>query len=405
MSRFSYKARNREGVPVTGIMEAESPEAVALQLSQAGAFPVTITRQRPYLSLPTMPRLWEQRVRTEELIFFTRQFATLFRAGIPLIEALSTLAEQTRSRALRTALKTIQRDVEAGSSLSQALADHPRIFSGIYLHTVRAAEAGGFLDQALTRLAAMLEHEMDTRRRIMAGIRYPLLVLATLGIGFGIVVIVVIPKFALLYGSFKASLPWPTRLALTLASAVRSAWPFLLVGMVIALVFARWAIRTPWGRQIWDDLKLRIPVLGPLLLKLTLARLAHIFGTLTTSAIPIVPALEITAGAVGNSVVGEEINRVRKAIEEGSSLAEPLAHSPLFPPVFVQMVAVGEKTGELDQLLPVIGEHYDSEASYTIRHLTTYLEPILLVVMAVLIFFLALAIFLPLWDMVRLIRR
>jgi type II secretory pathway component PulF len=403
MSRFWYKARDQKGSAVTGVMEAESAEAVALRLNQAGVFPVTITpeRSRPSLEL----RGWRQRVRAEELIFFSRQLAILLRAGVSLLDALGTLARQTRNRTLRTTLETIQQEVEGGSTLSAALAKHPRVFSEIYIQTIRAAEAGGFLVEALTRLAGMLEFEAETRRRISAAIRYPSLVLLTLGAGVTILVTTVIPRFADLYASFKANLPWPTRMAFAIGTTIRGAWPLLLVGMVIASVAFRWFLTTPVGRRMWDDLKLRMPVLGPLFLKLTLSRLVHILGTLTGSGIPLVPALEISSRAVGNTVVAEEVRKVRKSVEGGSSLAEPLAQSPIFTPLVVQMVAVGEKTGALDQLLPLIGEHYDTEAGHTIRNLATTLEPVLLVVMAVLVFFLALAVLLPLWDMVNLIRR
>lgn len=403
MSRYRYKARDPKGSPVTGIMEAESPEAVAFRLSQAGVFPVTITPER---SRPASGLLrWQQRVRPEELIFFSRQLATLLRAGVPIMDALATLARQTRNRTLRATLEAIQHEVEGGSSFSAALARHPRIFSEIYVHTVRAAEVGGFLDQVLTRLAGMLEFEAETRRRITAAIRYPALVLVTLGAGVLILVTMVIPRFAELYTSFRADLPWPTRLVFAIGSTLRGAWPLLLVGMVIAWVILRWSLATAGGRRMWDDLKLRIPVLGRLFLQLTLSRLVHILGTLTGSGIPLVPALEISSRAVGNVVVADEIRKVRKAVEGGSSLAEPLAQSPLFTPLVVQMVAVGEKTGALDQLLPLIAEHYDSDAGYTIRNLGTTLEPVLLIVVAALIFVLALAVFLPLWDMVSLIRR
>jgi len=403
MSRFWYKARDQKGSAVTGMMEAESPEAVAFRLNQAGVFPVTITPERSRTFSGLLE--WRQRVRGEELIFFSRQLATLLRAGVSLLDALATMAKQSRNRTLRTTLETIQHDVEGGSSLSVALAKHPRIFSEIYIHTVRAAEAGGFLVEALTRLAGMLEFEAETRHRITAAIRYPSLVLITLGVGVTILVTIVIPRFALLYTSFRARLPWPTRMVFALGTTMHGAWPFLLVGMVIASAALRWFLTTAMGRRMWDDLKLRVPVLGPLFLKLTLSRLVHILGTLTGSGIPLVPALEISSRAVGNVVVGEEIEKVRKAVEGGSSLAEPLAQSPIFTPLVVQMVAVGEKTGALDQLLPLIGEHYESEAGYTIKNLATTLEPVLLVVMAVLVFVLALAVFLPLWDMVSLIRR
>lgn len=404
MTRFRYKGRNPQGAPVTGTMEAEHPEAVALRLSQAGVVPVTITRDRFRLSVKTL-QVRKERVRPEELIFFSRQLATILRVGITLTEALAILRRETQNRTLRAALDAIQRDLEGGSSLSDALAHHPRIFSEIYIHTVDAAEAGGFLDQALTRLATWLENQLDTRRRVTAAIRYPLFVLLALGIGVIILVTFVIPQFAQLYSAFHASLPLPTRMVLALGTMVHAAWPALLGGAMIIAIGVRWALQRPWGRRIWDDWKLKIPIAGPLVLKLTLARLAHILGTLTASGIPLVRALDITSRAIGNTTVAREIGRVRRAVEGGRSFAEPLSQISLFPPLLAEMVAVGEKTGELDTLLPTIAEHYDAETSYTIRTLPTIIEPILLVVVATLVLFLALAVFLPLWDMAKLIRR
>ena len=404
MSNFWYKGRNRVGDVVSGTMEALSPEAVAAQLSQTGIAPVTITPVKVRTVKVSLSKR-AARVRPEEMIFFTRQLATIVKAGLSLNEALIILGRETENQGFQTALDAIQRDLEGGSSFSDALAKYPRIFPEIYSHSVRAAEEGGFLDTTLTRLATMLDNDLDTRRRVSAAVRYPIFVFVALGIGISIVLTFVIPRFATLFSAFGGDLPLPTRVLIAVGTFMSFAWPFLLGG-VIALGFAvSWAGQRPFGRQLWDRMKLQIPVVSPLVLKLTMARLAHILGTLMGSGIPVISALGISARAVGNSVVARELERVQRAVEGGRALAEPMSQSPIFPPLMTEMVAVGEKTGALETLLHAVAEHYEGEANHTIKNLPTIIEPILLVVVATFVLFLALAVFLPLWDMVGLIRK
>jgi MSHA biogenesis protein MshG len=385
-------------------MDAESPDAVALRLSQAGVIPITITRERVRIPAKALPKR-EQRVRAEDLIFFTRQMTTLIKAGISLTESLDALQRETPNPTLRAILDAIQRRVEGGMSFSEALTHHPRTFSEIYIHTVRAAEEGGFLDQALERVANMLENDLETRRRISAAFRYPAFVLVTLGIGIVVLITFVIPKFATFYTAFNARLPLPTRMVLGLGNFMQVAWPAVLVGAVLTVVGIRWALRKPWGREIWDTWKLKIPVIGPLVKKLTFARLGQLLATMVTTGIPLVQALDLTSRAIGNVVIGRDVLRARRAVEGGESLAAPLARSTVFPSLLAGMVAVGEKTGALDTLLTAISQHYENEANHTIKNLPTIIEPIMLATVAGLVLVLALAVFLPLWDMVRLIQK
>ena len=404
--RFAYKGRNAQGAPIMGVMDADSPEAVAVRLGQVGVVPISITRERvrlPAKRLAIKTRM--ERVRPEELIFFTRQMYTLIRAGISLTEAMGAISKETQNQALRSILDDVQQRVEGGMSFSEALAHHPRTFSDIYVHTVRAAEEGGFLDQALGRLATMLDNQLETKRRVSAAFRYPIFVFITLGVGVVILLTMVIPRFALFYAGFKATLPWPTRLIMGLGTFMSRFWPVLAGGVVLLVLAVRWTLKQPWGRLTWDAWKLKLPVLGPLVSKLTFARMAQTLATMVGTGIPLIPALELTARAVGNTVVGREIMRARRAVEGGDSLAGPLGRSPVFPHLLTEMVAIGEKTGALDTLLGSIAEHYETEANHTIRNLPTIIEPILLATVAGLVLLLALAVFLPLWDMVRLVKR
>ena len=404
--RFAYKGRNAQGAPIMGVMDADSPEAVAVRLGQVGVVPISITRERvrlPAKRLALKTRM--ERVRPEELIFFTRQMNTLIRAGISLTEAMGAISKETQNQSLRSILEAVQQRVEGGMSFSEALAHHPRTFSDIYVHTVRAAEEGGFLDQALARLSTMLDNQLETKRRVSAAFRYPIFVFITLGVGVVILLTMVIPRFALFYAGFKATLPWPTRLIIGLGNFMSTFWPVLAGGIVLLVWGTRWTLKQPWGRLTWDAWKLKLPVLGPLVSKLTFARMAQTLATMVGTGIPLIPALELTARAVGNTMVGREIMRARRAVEGGDSLAGPLGRSPVFPHLLTEMVAIGEKTGALDTLLGSIAEHYETEANHTIRNLPTIIEPILLATVAGLVLLLALSVFLPLWDMVRLVKR
>lgn len=404
MATFSYRARDSAGVLITGQMEAEAQGVVAERLLQTGYVPTAI---EPAWALSRLAKLSIpfRRVRADDLIFFTRQLATLVRAGVPLLDSLDTLAKQARTRAFQGIILAVTRDIEGGAALSDAMGKHHQAFPEVFVSTIRAGETGGFLDLALERLATLAEHEAETRARIKAATRYPIFVVLAIGIALVVIVTFVIPKFALLYGAFRATLPLPTRIAFAVGQALQRFWYLGVAGAAAAVGGVRLALGLPRVRLWWDGAKLRLPVLGPVILKLTLSRWAHILSLLVRTGVPILKSFEVVARAVGNAAVGRSVLAVADAVEKGRTLAEPMARDPLFPPLVVQMIAVGEKTGELEGLLLKVSEHYDREADYAIRNLSTALEPILLVIIGAMVFFLALAVFMPMWDMVRLIRR
>jgi type II secretory pathway component PulF len=404
MATFSYRARDASGVLVTGRMEAVAQQVVADRLLETGYVPTTIV---PVWSLPSLGKisLPLRRVRADDLILFTRQLEVLSRAGIPLLESLGALTKQARTKNFQQVIHGVARSIEAGATLSDAMGRYPQAFPEVYVSTIRAGEMGGFLDLALERLATLSEHEAETQARIKAAVRYPILVMAAIGVALVIIVTFVVPKFATLYGSFRTALPLPTRIAFAAGQALQQYWYLAVAGAVVAAAGFRLALRVPGIRLRWDEIKLRLPILGPVILKLTLSRWAHILSLLARSGVPILKSLEVVARAVGNAALGRAIVAVANAAERGETLADAMARNPLFSPLVVQMVAVGERTGELEALLLKTSEHYDREADYAIRNLSTALEPILLIVIASMVFFLALAVFLPMWDMVRLIRR
>jgi type II secretory pathway component PulF len=404
MATFSYRARDAAGALITGRMEADAAGVVAERLMQTGHVPTAIEPARKPVALPSFPALF-RRVRSDDLILFSRQLETLIRTGVPLLESLNIMTKQARTQHFQQILSAVVRDIEAGASFSDALGRHPRVFPEIFFNTIRAGEAGGFLDQALGRLANLCEHEAETSRRIKEATRYPIFVMSAIGIALVVIVTFVIPKFSLLYGAFRATLPLPTRIALAVGQSLQRYWYLGAIGAGMVAVATRLAMHRPEVRLRWDRMKLQLPILGPVILKLALSRWAHILSLLVKTGVPILKSLEVAARAVGNAAVGRSILAVADAVEKGRSLAEPMARDPLFPPLVVQMIVVGERTGELETLLAKISEHYDRETDYAIRNLSTALEPVLLILIGAMVFILALAIFMPMWDMVRLIRR
>jgi len=404
LPRFRYKARDKYGAAIVGLMEADSQGAVAQHLSGIGYVPVSIKMEGLGYDISKALERY-LRIRPEDIVVFNRQLATLVKAGIPILQGLHILVQQTAHPRLGRAIMEVYRQIEAGSSLSDAFAQHPAIFSEIYVSTIRAGEAGGFLDEALERLASLAEHDAETRAKVNAALRYPILVIAVMVIASVVVTAFIIPRFAMLYASFNATLPLPTRMVLSFSRFVSKYW-FVMVGIFAALLTTAYQyLRTEAGRLNWDSLKLKLPIFGPLLLKIGLSRFSYILGTLIRSGIPILRALEIVSQAAGNIVLLRAVEAIRDQVEKGRGLSELMIANPLFPPLVSHMVAIGEKTGELDLMLQKVSEHYDMETNYAIRNLSSTLEPILILLLGVIVIVLALAIFLPLWNMAQLIRR
>lgn len=404
MPRFHYKARDKYGAAIVGLMEADSQGIVAQHLADIGYVPVSIKMEGLGYDIgKALERYY--RIRPEDIVVFNYQLATLVKAGIPILQGFHALAQQTTNRRLRRAIMEIYRQIEAGSSLSEAFAKHPAIFSETYISTIRAGEAGGFLDEALERLASLAEHDAETTAKVKAALRYPTLVVAVMGLALFIVGTFVIPRFALLYSSFGATLPLPTRILISFGKFMQRYW-FLVVGLLAGLIAASYQyLRTEGGRLRWDSLKLNLPIFGPILLKISLSRFAYILGTLIHSGIPILRSLEIVAQAVGNIILLRAVEVIRDQVEKGRALSELMVANPLFPPLLSHMVAIGEKTGDLDSMLQKVSEHYDMETNYAIRNLSSTLEPFLILALGGILILLALAIFLPLWNMAQLIRR
>ncbi|MBI2413980.1 MAG: type II secretion system F family protein [Deltaproteobacteria bacterium] len=406
MPSFQYRARDRQGVLVVGNMDAASRTELETSLDKMGLIPISVAAGGRKAALsPFMNALFKQKVSERDIILFSRQLATLFGAGVPLTRALFTLERQIQSKEFVDIVRRIREDVEGGSSFSGAIAKHPKVFGELYANMIEAGEAGGILDNVLDKLALMFEKNAENRAKVKAATLYPKIVLGAIVIAIVILMNFVIPKFAKLYESFKVDLPLPTRILIKASNAFTSYWYLAIVIVAAAVLGWRAYIATKNGRRNWDAVRLKVPIFGPLLLKAILSRFSRVLGALYKSGLPILQSLDIVSRAVENTVMALEIKKIEDEVRAGKGLAEPMTKAAHFPPMVVQMVTVGEDTGNLDQMLDKVAEYYDSEVDNTIRNLTTTLEPILLAFIFAIVLFIALAIFLPMWDILKIVRR
>jgi MSHA biogenesis protein MshG len=305
---------------------------------------------------------------------------------------------------LRSAVEEISRSIRGGLSFSAALKNHSQIFDDIYVSMVKAAETGGNLVEILEKLCALLERDIDTRSRIKAATRYPMLAFLTLCLGFLIVVTFVIPRFAAIYGQFNAELPLPTRVLIAISIALRKFWYlFILAAAGVVFAFVRFT-RSSFGRPLWDNFKLKVPVVGKLMMMLVMSRFARVTAILMKSGVPILEVLDLVGGTSGNIIITRAIIQIKESITQGKGMSEPMKVGGLFPATVVQMVSVGEQTGRIDELLLNVADYYDTESTYLIKNLTTYIEPILILVLGAMVLVMALAIFLPMWNLIKIFR-
>ena len=407
MPRFRYRARTEHGDPLEGVTEAPSAEAAAAQLLNAGAVPVEIEpapeRHGPLAAL--RERLAARRPGLVDLIMFTRQMYTLTRAGVPIIRAIRGLAESARNPLMARALDDVADTLESGRDLASALGRHPDLFPPLYVSIVHVGESTGRLEEAFEQLARHLELEKDTRDRVKQALRYPAFVLVAMAVALAIVNLMVIPAFAKVYASFRVELPLATRVLIAVSDFTVRSWPWLLAGLVAAAAGVRLWLQSERGRHTWDRWKLRLPVVGDIVLRATLARIARAFAMVQRSGVPIIQGITLVARGAGNAYVAERVLMMRNAIERGESLLRAASATGLFTPLVLQMIAVGEETGAVDELLDEVAGFYEREVDYDLRNLSQTIEPLLIVMMGVLVLVLALGVFLPMWDLVQIARQ
>jgi type IV pilus assembly protein PilC len=401
---YLYKVRDREGRMLDGTLEAESEEAVVSRLRQFGYAPISIEAEKG-AGLKTELRLpGRSRVKLKDLAVFSRQFATMINSGLSLLRALTILGEQTGNRRLGEVVALVRAEVEKGTSLSAAMAKHPKIFNRLYVSMVRAGEIGGFLDKVLVEVAETFEKEVALRGKIRSAMTYPVVVFVMVLLIVSAMLIFIVPTFKNLYTSLGGELPLPTRMLINASDGIRRFFPLIVLAMVgLSFAYKRWRA-TPAGRYRLDQLKLKVKVFGPLFHKSALSRFARTLATLIRSGVPILQALEIVAETVNNGVISRAIRDVQDSVREGESLAAPLSKHPTFPAMVVQMMAVGEETGALDTMLNKVADFYDQEVEAAVAALTSLIEPILIAVMGAAVGGMVVALYLPLFRIIEFIK-
>lgn len=398
---FKYNVRDKTGKVISGKLEGENRDAVATKLRQMGYIVLDLEQDR----LAQLNKIqFGTSVKIKDVTIFARQFATMINAGLSLTKCLTILGAQTESKELRDIINQLNKDVEAGQSLSEAMMKHPKIFPPLFYNMVRAGETGGVLDEVLLRVADLLEADAALKARIKSAMTYPIAMVILVILLVAAMMVAVVPIFEKMFGEAGAKLPFVTQLLVNTSHFVAGIGGiFVLVGMVGFVALFKWWTSTETGRYIWDGVLLRLPVLGSMQRKTAIARFTRTFGTLVAAGVPILSAMDIVADTAGNEVVSKALKNARSAIKEGETIAKPLGESPIFPSMVVQMVAVGEETGALDQMLSKIADFYDEEVRVAVDSLTSVLEPIMMVGIGGTVGGIVIALYIPMFQMVTLV--
>ncbi len=404
MASFAYRGRNGAGEIVQGVLEGATAGAIADQLSGNGVVPMeikptTATADKASSGTGFEIKLFKQKVEHMDVLLFSRQIHTLLRAGVPIMRALAGLQESSANPAMREVLQDVRDSLDSGREMSMALARHPKVFSPFYLSMVRVGEMTGRLEEVFIRLFDHLAFERFMKDQVKSALRYPSFVVAAMAIAIVIVNIFVIPAFARVFKGFGAELPLMTRMLIGFSDFMLAWWPALLIGIVAAVFgFNTWR-KTPAGRLTWDRFKMRIPIAGKIVQKATLARFAASFALASRSGVPIIQALTNVAETVDNAYISAKVEKMRDGVERGESILRTSIAAGIFTPVVLQMIAVGEESGALDDMMKEVADMYQSEVEYELKTLAQQIEPILIISLGIMVLILALGIFLPLWDL------
>ena len=399
---FEYKVRDKSGQVKTGKLEAETQAQVASKLKGMGYAPLSITETNAGMSKEiSFGR--KKKVKLKDLAVFSRQFATMINSGLSLLRALSILVEQTENKELARILGEVRNDIETGSSLSVGMAKHPDVFPPLMVNMCRAGEVGGFLDLVLLQIAENYEAEVKLKGKVKAAMTYPVVVFIIAILAVVGMLLFIVPVFVGLFADFDSALPAPTRLLVFLSGLMKFMAPLGLVALVVFFVTWPKVKRKDGVRNVLDPIKLKVPVFGSLFQKIALARFARNLGTMMKSGVPILQSLEIVSSTTGNVVLERAIKDVQESVRQGEALAQPLTNHPVFPPMVVQMMAVGEDTGALDTMLHKIAEFYDQEVEATTEALTALIEPIMIVVIGAIIGSMIIALYMPIFSLMNVI--
>jgi general secretion pathway protein F len=408
MPVYEYTALDGSGKSVNGIVDADSPLAARQRLRGSGIFPVdvkeTSSSPRDLRSGPVSVSALLKRIKPGEVSVATRQLSILLGAGVPLVASLDALISQLTNPLFKKIMAQIKESVNEGNSLAHAISNRPRVFTNVYVNMVRAGEASGSLDVVLERLADLGEHEQALRGRFKAALAYPVFMffIGTLVLFF--LITFVVPNITQIFREMEQTLPIPTVVLIDVSNFLKSFWWLILLATASAIVIIRRLKNTPRGRYVWDELKLRIPILGPINNKIAVARFGRTLGSLLKSGVPLISALQIVRNIVDNVMIADVIDNTVDEIQAGKSLASPLAQSRWFPPIVVQMISVGEQSGELEAMLNKIADTYDRDVESQIMAMTSMLEPVMILVMGLIVGFIVVSILLPIFEMNQMIR-
>ncbi|RRJ83118.1 type II secretion system F family protein [Aestuariirhabdus litorea] len=406
MANFSWRGRDAQGAEVSGEREAPSADVVARQLGAEQIVPLAIVEVASSSGggIRLEQLFAKRRVELDELVIFSRQMYSLTKAGVPIIRAMRGLQNSARSPLLAEVLGRVADDLESGMSLAGALQQHPRVFSPMFINMIHVGENTGRLDRAFHQLSEYLEMERETRKRIKQATRYPMLVVVAMAVALAVVNFLVIPSFSSVFAKLGADLPWPTLVLIATSNFFVHYWWLMLLVMAAAGVAGWRYLQTEAGALRWDRYRLRLPLVGPIFERIALGRFARTFSMMVSAGVPMMQVLGIVARTVGNKHIGAGIESMRNGVERGESLLRTAANTQLFSPLVLQMLAVGEETGAIDELFEEVADFYDQEVDYDLRRLADAIEPILIVALGVMVLILALGVFLPVWELGAVVR-
>ncbi len=403
MPVFNYTGRARGGEYASGLMEGDSRDSIAARLFSSGITPIEIklATQRGGGDIgAVMRRLGFGKPKTSDLVLFSRQMYTIAKSGIPLLRGMKGLAASTHNVVLRTTMEDILKDLEGGRDLASSFARHPDVFPSLYVSVIRVGEETGTLEASFKRLSEYLQQDQDMHDRIKAATRYPLIVMCVIGIAIAVLTMFVIPRFEPLFKSLGDNIPWPTMALMAASNFARDYWYLVLGGIVGSALGMRQYLATPSGRMRWDELKLRLPVIGKLVHEGILGRITRSLSISLNAGMPVIQTLKVIAQSAGNQFMAARVDDMRDAVERGEPLSRAAASVGMFPPLVLQMLAVGEETGELSDLLDEVAGFYEREVDYALKNLSASIEPILIITVGGVVCILALGVMLPMWEMI-----
>ena len=401
MPNYQYKARDNSGHLIEGTIPADNQKTAAQLLAAREMTPLTIKEHIVKTDMMDQLNQWQalNSLNIDDLMLFSRQMYSLTKAGVPIIRAIHSLIESTRNKALASALKDIANALEGGQSLSQAMGQHPKIFSSLFISIVNVGEATGGLDQGFLQISQYMEREKETQSRIKSALRYPTMVIIAISIAMAIVNIYVIPAFKGVFDKMGAELPWQTRLLMGVSDFTVAYWPYILGVLLLTGIAITQYIKTPEGHLKKDRFLLKIPAVGSIIHRATMERFSRSFAMILSSGVPLIQGITIVANAIGNIYIGSKLDQMRIGIEKGDSISRMAMNIGLFPPLVVQMIMVGEETGNISEMLLEVADFYEGEINTELKNLASVIEPFLIVVIGIMVLVLALGIFLPMWNL------